>query len=252
LRPQPQRKSRRRVARTIAAGAATAVGIGHLALLLILSANAPKVASGPQVEPAPADFVVRLERPRPAKPSPQPERRGRPAPPPPLEAARRAAGPPQQATAAPAPAAPVQALPQAAPQTASSEPTYGRWTVAPDATPAQVPALNLAGCTPATLPTLAGAAHEACVRRLTEMAKTTPALPPVGGPRNAREQAYADAVRAWKSSSQMTPHPCPPQDEPAHKLYLDKCSLVNAAGQTSRPFGGGTHPAVKVEFKVRF
>lgn len=244
MRPQPHLHSRRRAARTIAAGTAIGVGIGHLALLLILNADAPKVAPGAQIEPSLAHFAVRFERPRPAKPAPQPKRHGRPVPAPPLEAARSAPKPPQQASVAAAPTAPVQAPPQAVP----SQPNYGRWTVAPGAAPAQVPAL--AGCAPATLPTLTGAAHDACAKRLTEMAKNAPALPLTRGQRNAQEQAYAEAVRAWKNSPDMTPHPCPPQDEPAHKLYLDKCSLVNAARQVSGPLG--PHNAVKVEFKIRF
>ena len=239
-RPHAQLTSRRRrAARTIAAG--VAIGGGHLALLLILSANLPKAAPGPWVEPAPADFVVRVERPRPPTPAPLPRRNGAPAPPPRPESARPAPEPPQPASA------------QAPPQTAASQPNYGRWTVAPGtapgAAPAQVPAL--AGCTPSTLPSLAGAAHDACARRLTELATSAPALPPAGGPRNARDQAYAEAVRAWKASPDMTSHPCPPQDEPAGKLYLDKCSLVNAARRVSRPFGH-SQAAVKVEFKIRF
>ena len=59
--------------------------------------------------------------------------------------------------------------------------------------------------------------------------------------------ASSQAVKAWKTSPAMTPHPCPPQDEPAHKLYLDKCSLVNAA--RSGPLGS---PGVKIEFKYKF
>jgi len=248
LRPQSHQHWRRRTARTIATG--TAIGIGHLALLLILNATVPKVEPSPQVEPFHTHFQVRLEPLRPAKPAPPPWRNGRPAPPPPLEAARSAARPPQQARDAAAATAPVTAPVQAPPQAAPSPPNYGRWAVAPGAAPAQVPALNLAGCTPASLPTLTGAAHDACAKRLTEMAKTAPALPPAGGQRDAEEQAYAEAVRAWKKSPAMTPHPCPPQDEPAHKLYLDKCSLVNAARQLSSPLG--SRPAVKVEFKMRF
>ncbi len=218
------------------------IGIGHLALLLILNADTSKVAPGGQVEPSRPDFVVRIGQPSPAKLRPKPRRDGQPAPPPPAKVARPTPEPVQQARTTAA-AAPFQAPPQAVP----GPPDYGRWTAAPASAGAQGPALGLAGCTPATLPTLTGAARDACARRLAEIAKNARALPPAGAPRNVQEQAYADAVRAWKGSPDMTPHPCPQQDEPAHKLFLDKCSLMNASRETK-----SRRAAVRVEFKIRF
>jgi hypothetical protein len=245
LRPQSLRSSRRRAARLVAAGAA--IGIGHLGLLLILSVTAPKVAPGPKVGPAHVDFTVRLEPPKPvkpAKPAPPPRRVRRPEPPPRAESARPAPGRPPQAGVAATPAAP---------QTLPSPPNYDRWTVAPGAASApaqaQAPAPGLPGCTPATLPALTGAARDACAKRLVETARNAPVLPPAGYQRNVEAQAYAQAVKAWKKSSAMTPHPCPPQDEPAHKLYFDKCSLVNAARSVGGPLGS---PGVKIEFKYKF
>jgi len=245
LRPQSHRSSRRRAARLIAAAAA--IAIGHLGLLLILDVAAPRVAPGPKVEPAQVDFAVRLEPPKPAKPAPPPRRVRRPEPPPRVEAVHRTPGPPPPAGSAAMPAAP---------QSSPGPPNYGRWTVAPGAASAQAQAQALAqvpgllGCTPAALPTLTGAAREACAKRLVETARTAPILPPRGYQRNVEAEAYAQAVKAWKTSPAMTPHPCPPQDEPAHKLYFDKCSLVNAARSAGGPLGGS--PGVKIEFKYKF
>lgn len=235
------RSARRRTARRIAAGAA--IAIGHLGLLLILDVTAPKVAPGPKAGPVHVDFAVRLVPSKPAKPAPPPRRIRRPEPPPRVEAVHAAPGPPPPASAATRPAAP---------QSSPSPPNYGRWTVAPGAgsAQAQAPAPGLLGCTPAALPTLTGSARDACARRLVETARSAPALPPSGYQRNVEAEAYAQAVKAWKTSPAMTPHPCPPQDEPAHKLYFDKCSLVNAARRVSGPLGA--HAGVKLEFKYKF
>jgi hypothetical protein len=239
MRLWSHRSSRRRAARLIAAGAV--IGIGHLGLLLILSVTGSRVAPGPKVEPAHVDFAVRLEPPKPAKPAPPPRRVRRHESPPRVEAVHPTPGPPPPARVAVTPAAP-QSLP--------SPPNYGRWTVAPGAASAQAPAPGLPGCTPATLPTLTGAARDACAKRLVETAKNAPVLPPTGYQPNVEAQAYAQAVKAWKTSPAMTSHPCPPQDEPAHKLYLDKCSLVNAA--RSADGRHGSSPGVKIEFKYKF
>lgn len=225
------------------AAAVVAIALSHLAVLLVLNLSSPK----PGTEPPPErpDFIIRFERPKPAI-APPPRKRSEPARPAPSARPARQPSPPSTPSApAPQPAA----LP---PQ----QPNYGRWTVAPaPSAQTQAPlATGLAGCTQETLATLTGAARDACARRLSEIARNAPALPLIGDKRKARDfaeqQAYADTVKAWRRSSAMTPHPCPPDKEPAHKLYLDKCSLMNAARQD----GDQLHqaPALKLEFKYKF
>jgi hypothetical protein len=95
-------------------------------------------------------------------------------------------------------------------------------------------ATALGDCTPQTLARLTGAAQEACARRLSELARTAPRYPLIGDKAKAKDlQAmadYRDQLRAWRDDpdpTSMTPHPCPPQKEPVHKLYLDHCALMN-------------------------
>jgi hypothetical protein len=224
--------------------AVAAIVSGHLAVLLILNRSAD--APTPEVPPPPPDRDVAIvgfntpPPPRPPKPRKRNDRR----------AQVEASTPPTALAPAPAPQAP--AAPSAAPQ--PSKPDYGRWTVAPEAAPAPGGVAGLAGCTPLTLASLSGAAREACAKRLSELGREAPALEPTPDKRKAKDikawEAYHEAVLAWKRSGQMGPHPCPPQDIPTGKLYLDHCSLVNAARKVTDP--RGDRPAVKVEFKLRF
>lgn len=240
LRPLPDsRRSRRVIA---IGGAAVAIAGGHLLLLIVLNLGAERP------EPTSPEDAIRLERDAlDVNLAPPPERAAR------SRRRRKQPAPQAQAEALPLPAP----GPAQTPALQPAKPDYGRWTVAPSAPAAQggAPGLpGLAGCTPLTLASLTGAAREACARRLSEAARNAPPLPLIGDKRKAKElqaqEDYRSAVAAWRRSRQMGPHPCPPQDEPAHKLYLDKCSLVNAARRVNSPLG--PHPAVKVEFKVKF
>jgi hypothetical protein len=117
----------------------------------------------------------------------------------------------------------------------AAKPAYGRWTVAPDPGGA-TGATALGGCTPETLAQLTGAAHEACAKRLSELARNAPRFPLIGDKAKAKDLQdmanYRDQLRAWRDNpdpTDMSPHPCPPQKEPTHKLYLDHCALMNGA-----------------------
>lgn len=240
-RSLPSFRRLRRAPRSVAVGAAMAAA--HLALLLILSRSAnPPLPEAEPPSPPRAYAVVNLETPRPLapvrrrKPKAAPAPTSTPAPRRPLPVPA-----PTPVAAAPAPPTPVR-------------PDYGRWTVAPGGAPAQGAVSGLAACTPLTLASLSGAAREACAKRLSEQAGSAPAFAPTPDKRKAKEleawEAYNKAVADWKASRSMGPHPCPPQDTPAGKVFLDKCSLVNAARRVTDP--RGDHPAVKVEFKVKF
>lgn len=220
----------------MAAAVATIVA-SHLVLLLILNRSAD--APPPEIVPPPPDrdvAIVGFNTPPPLPPKPRKRIEKR--------------TPAQAATPAPVASAPTPApaAPTAAPQPA--KPDYGRWTVAPEAAPAPGRPAGLAGCSPLTLASLSGAAREACAKRLSELARNAPAFEPTPDKRKAKDikawEAYNEAVLAWKRSGQMGPHPCPPQDTPVGKLYLDHCSLVNAARNVD------DRAAVKVEFKLRF
>ncbi len=228
--------------------AVAVVGASYVSALLALSTYAPRLTTRPQAQPVRLGFASPFLVPQPTR-RPPPARR-KPAPKPPMTAEPRLAvaaprQPPPGLTAGPAaPAAP-------------TPPGYGRWTVTPGSGPPQaVASTGLSGCTPQAPPALSGSAREACARRLSEIARNAPAFPLTADPRKAKdlqaEAAYGDAVRAWRSASAMGPHPCPPQEEKAHKLYFDKCSLVNAARHGEDLQGRKQSMGVKLEFKYRF